>query len=382
MLYQVIIAAGLIAFMLNLLLNLRSLKTPPIDGDIPKTTPLISVLIPARDEEKNIKICLKSLQKQDYPNFEILVLDDHSSDGTAKVVEQIAATDKRIQLLHGKPLPQGWAGKPFACYQLAKKARGSWLLFTDADTIHAPHSLRSTLALALKYNSSLLSGFPRQLTDSVPQKITIPVLYFIILSWFPLWWLQRSNHLRPSLAIGQFLLFPAKEYWRIGGHKAVKSRILEDVWMGVEINKHGGRHIAVDLSPIVSCHMYNDLGSIFEGITKWIYSVAAISRIALAVLLIAAYAFFIAPFYWLWKEFFVATTPSDWQLILILQVVAILAMRWLLDKRFKESIISTIAHPIGISFLIVTGIYAISRQAVGAGARWKERLYSKETGVE
>jgi chlorobactene glucosyltransferase len=381
MLYQVIIAVGLISFMLNLILNLRSLKTPRPESKIPKEAPLISVLIPARDEEENIKICLKSLQRQDYPNFEILVLDDNSTDDTAKVVERIAASDKRIQLLRGKLLPKGWAGKPFACYQLAKKAKGSWLLFTDADTIHEPHALRSSLAMALKHNSSLLSGFPRQLTTSLPQKITIPVLYFVIMSWFPLWWLQRSGHPRPSLAIGQFLFFPTKEYWRIGGHKAVKAKILEDVWLGVEIIRHGGRHIAIDLSPIVSCHMYQGMGAIWEGVSKWLYSVAALSKFALAGLIVAGYAFFLAPFYWLWNELFVVPDPSDWRLLIILQVSIIVLMRWLVDKRFRESIISTILHPIGFSFLIITCLYAGSRQAVGAGVQWKERLYSKESSV-
>jgi chlorobactene glucosyltransferase len=381
MLYQIIIAVGLISFMLNLILNLRNLKTPRLESEIPEEAPLISVLIPARDEEANIKICLESLQKQDYPNFEILVLDDNSSDDTAKVAAQIAASDKRIRLLRGKPLPKGWAGKPFACHQLAKKAKGSWLLFTDADTIHEPHALRSTLAMALKYDSSLLSGFPRQLTTSLPQKITIPVLYFVIMSWFPLWWLQRSGHPRPSLAIGQFLFFPTKEYWRIGGHTAVKAKILEDVWLGIEINRHGGRHVAVDLSPIVSCHMYTGMGAIWEGVSKWIYSVASLSKFALAGLLVAGYLFFLAPFYWLWNELFVAATPSDWRLLIILQVIVIVFMRWLVDKRFRESIISTVLHPLGFSFLIVTGLYAGSRQAVGAGVRWKERLYSKESSV-
>jgi chlorobactene glucosyltransferase len=381
MLYQVIIAVGLISFMLNLILNLRSLKTPRPDGEIPGEAPLISVLIPARDEEANIKICLESLQKQDYPNFEILVLDDNSSDDTGKVVERIAAGDKRIQLLRGKSLPKGWAGKPFACYQLAKKAKGSWLLFTDADTIHEPHALRGSLSMALKHNSSLLSGFPRQLTTSLPQKITIPVLYFVIMSWFPLWWLQRAGHPRPSLAIGQFLFFPTKEYWRIGGHKAVKAKILEDVWLGIEIIRHGGRHVAVDLSPIVSCHMYQGMGAIWEGVSKWLYSVAALSKFALAGLIVAGYLFFLAPFYWLWNELFVVADPSDWRLLIIFQVSAIVLMRWLVDKRFHESIISTILHPIGFSFLIITGLYAGSRQAVGAGVQWKERLYSKESSV-
>ncbi len=381
MLYQVIIAVGLLAFMLNLILNLRSLKTPAAESKIPEAAPLISVLIPARDEEIDIKPCLESLQKQDYPNFEILVLDDHSSDGTAKVVEQIAATDDRIQLLHGKTLPEGWAGKPYACYQLAKKARGSWLLFTDADTIHAPQMLRSTLAIALKYDSSLLSGFPRQLTTSLPQKIAIPVMYFVIMSWVPLWWLQRSSQPRPSLAIGQFLLFPTEEYWRFGGHKAVKTRILEDVWLGIEVNRSGGRHIAVDLSPIVSCQTYQGVGAMWDGVSRWIYSVASLSKLALLGLLVAGYIFFLAPFYWLWRELFVAADPSDWRLILIFQVAVIVFMRWLVDKHFHESIVSTVLHPIGFSFLILNGLYAGSRQAVGAGVRWKERLYNKESSV-
>jgi cellulose synthase/poly-beta-1,6-N-acetylglucosamine synthase-like glycosyltransferase len=98
------------------------------------------------------------------------VLDDNSSDNTAAIVNEMAAADKRLQLLYGAPLPDDWAGKPFACYQLAQKAKGSWLLFVDADTIHEPHMLRSTLALAIEEKASLLSGFPRQLTTSFTQK--------------------------------------------------------------------------------------------------------------------------------------------------------------------------------------------------------------------
>jgi len=382
MLYQVIIAAGLVSFVLNLIFNLRSLKTPHSDSITPEPAPFVSVLIPARDEEANIKVCLESLQKQDYPNFEVLVLDDNSSDNTANIVERIAATDNRIRLFRGEPLPEGWTGKPFACYQLARKARGSWLLFVDADTIHAPHMLRSVLALALKFNTSLLSGFPRQLATSLLQKVAIPVLYFVILSWLPLWWLQRSKQTRPSLAIGQFLLFPREEYWRIGGHKAVKSKILEDVWLGIEVNRHGGRHIAIDLSPVVSCNMYQSLGAMWEGFIKWIYSVAALSRAALVGLIVAGYVFFLAPFYWLWNDLFVVATPTGWRPIVIFQVAVIIVMRWLVDKRFKEPVISAFLHPIGFSFLFLVGLYAGSRQAVGAGVRWKKRLYGRESVVE
>jgi len=382
MLYQIIIAAGLVSFMLNLILNLRILRTPHSDSKIPEPAPLISVLVPARDEERNIEACLQSLQKQDYPHFEILVLDDNSSDNTANIVERMVATDKRIQLLRGETLPEGWAGKPFACYQLAEKARGSWLLFVDADTTHVPHMLRSVLDLALKFGASLLSGFPRQLATSLPQKVAIPVLYFVILSWLPLWWLQRSKKPKPSLAIGQFLLFPREEYWKIGGHEVVKSRILEDVWLGVEINRHGGRHVAVNLSPLVSCNMYRNVGAMWEGFIKWIYSVAAMSRVAVVALLVAGYVFFLAPFYWLWNALFVAAAPVDWRPIVIFQVAMIIVMRWLVDNRFKEPFVSAFLHPVGFSFLILTGLYAGWRQALGSGIRWKKRLYDRESRVE
>jgi len=382
MLYQVIVAVGLVSFVLNLVLNLRSLRKPHSDSNLPEPAPFISVLIPARDEEPNIEVCLESLQKQDYPNFEVLVLDDNSSDSTANIVARIAARDERIQLIRGDLLPEGWAGKPFACYQLAKRAKGSWLLFVDADTTHASHMLRSVLALALRLKPSLLSGFPRQLATSLSQKVAISVLYFVIFSWFPLWWLQRSKKPRPSLAIGQFLFFPREEYWRIGGHRAVKSRILEDVWLGVEVNRHGGRHVAVDLSPVVSCHMYRGLGVMWEGFVKWIYSVAALSRAALIGLMVAGYIFFLAPFYWLWNDLFVVAVPTDWRAIVVFQVALILIMRWLVDNRFRGSIVSTLLHPVGFSFLFVACLYSGSRQVTGAGIRWKKRLYDRESSVE
>jgi chlorobactene glucosyltransferase len=380
MLYHLIIAGGLVLFMLNLFFNFRALKRPRPDSRPPDLVPLISVMVPARDEEANIETCLKSLQAQDYPNFEILVLDDHSSDNTAAIVRRMAAEDSRIRLFRSQPLPEGWAGKPFACYQLAQRARGSWFLFVDADTIHAPHMLRSVLAMAIESKSGMLSGFPRQLANSLPQKIAIPVLYFVIMSWLPLWWLHRSKTPRPSLAIGQFLLFPRGDYWKIGGHRAVKSRIIEDVWLGVEINRSGSRHVAVDLSPVVACNMYHDVGAMWDGFVRWMYSVAGLSRVFLALLIAAGYFFFLAPFYWLWHELFVLYT--GWGAIIVFQVVMIFGMRWLVDSRFKEPVVSAFLHPLGFSFLILTGLYAGSRQVVGAGVRWKNRLYSRESAIE
>ena len=369
-------------FALNLALNLRRLRSPQSDSRVPEGAPLVSVLIPARDETRNIENCLRSLRKQDYPNLEILVLDDNSSDNTAELVEQIAATDDRVQLISGEPLPEGWGGKSFACYQLASRAKGSWLLFVDADTTHASHMVRSVLAIALEHRCSLLSGFPRQLAASPLEKVAIPVLYFVILSWLPLWWLQRSMTPKFSLAIGQFLLFPRDEYWRVGGHRAVKSRILEDVWLGVEVHRRGGRHMAVDLSSVVSTRMYQGRGALWEGFIKWVYSVAALSAVALLGLMVAGFIFFLAPFYFLWQALFVVAAYTGWTQLIAFQVTVIMGMRWLIYRHFKEPAVSGLLHPLGFTFLFLACFCATLRRLAGASVHWKKRLYGSKSGVE
>jgi len=384
MLYQYIIAFCLTLFMVNVILNLRALHRLGDEKEgLPESPPLISILIPARDEEAQIAPCLESLRRQDYPNYEILVLDDSSSDNTASVVEQIAAVDPRVRLLRGKPLPQGWAGKPFACHQLASQARGSWLLFTDADTVHAPTMLRSSLTYASNNNLALLSGFPLQHSISFPERVAIPIMYFVILSWFPLWWLQGSAKPKPGLAIGQFLFLSAQDYREIGGHEAVKSRILEDVWLGFEMARHSKRQATVDLSQVVACRMYEGLGDLWEGFTKWIYSVGSLSPWILGLMILAGFGFFIAPFLWLARHFL--AVPVDYNLFLLIisiQLLVIMLMRGLIDHRFHHSRLYSLLHPVGISLMLFCAVYGATRRLTGAGVHWKQRLYTPESGIK
>ena len=187
---------------------------------------------------------------------------------------------------------------------------------------------------------------------------------------------------RPSITIGQFLLFRKDEYWRIGGHGAVKDRIIEDVWLGVETVRHGGRHEAVDLSTVFFCRMYRSVGTIWEGFVKWIYSIAALSPVLIVALLAAAFVFYMAPFYWVFNGFFSATGPTDWRFIAVFQVCMVFFMRWLVERHFRQSLLSTFLHPIGISFWFTAGIYGLWREMVGLGVRWKERIYGEASGVK
>jgi chlorobactene glucosyltransferase len=383
MFIQILIAGILLVTLINLILNLRYLKTPDINSKIPDNPSMVSILVPARNEEENIEACLESLCRQDYPNYEILVLDDNSTDSTAAVVQQLANRDRRLRLIRGAPLAEGWSGKNYACFQLAKEARGDWLLFVDADTIHAPSMLRGVLALAMEQKTSLLSGFPRQVAETLPLKIFTPTWYFIIMTWCPLWWLQWPGHSRPSIAIGQFLLFSKNEYWRIGGHEAVKSKVLEDIWLGIEMGKHRGKHIAVDLSNVVSCRMYNDFHGIWKGLGRSVYAVAEISVAALVMLMVFAYFCYLLPFYSLPHELLSSHSNHYITAIVIVHVSTIMLMRWLSDKRFNnDSIISIILHPVGILFLFMIVITAIFHKIAGTGITWKERVYTGESSAE
>ncbi len=381
MIFQLVVAVCLLVFTLNLFLNLKYFKRPLVKKPLPGIPPLISVMIPARNEALNIKMCLDSLVNQDYPNLEILVLDDNSSDNTAEIVSKMAETDNRIHLYRGEKLPPDWAGKPFACYQLARKARGDWLLFVDADTTHSPDMLRGIINLAVKEKPGLLSGFPRQVGVSLPQQVAIPVLYFAILGWLPLWWIHRSPKLYPSLAIGQFLLFSRESYWRMNGHCAVKDRILEDVWLGIEVTKAGRRHIAVDLSSVTSCNMYRTVREMSNGFVRWVYSVASFTPLALIALMSAGFIFYLGPFFWLWRGID-RGYPAEWLALVGLQVLVVYFMRVLLDSRFKNPLISTALHPFGFVFLYLACVRAIWQFVTGRGIQWKKRTYNKESCVK
>ena len=375
MFFQTIIAFFLALSLLNLALNLKNLKIPARKARVAAPLPLVSVIVPARNEENNIGGCLDSLVKQDYSNLEVIVVDDNSEDGTAEIVREYAARDGRVHLIQGKPLPEGWAGKPHACFQGARQAGGEWLLFVDADTTHTPDMLRRSLSLAIENHVSLLSGFPRQITTSLSQKIAIPMFYFIILMWAPLWWLHNTRKPVASVAIGQFLLFPREAYWGFGGHAAVKNRIMEDLWLGAEVARHGGRDLAVDLSDIVSCHMYGSFGAIWEGLTRALYGVSSLSVAGMGGLLIVGYLALLAPFFWLGKEIFTSSALPVWGPVVILQVALLYIMRGAVDRRFKESPLSTVMYPLGIAFIIAVVINGMARQITRAGVSWKKRVY-------
>ncbi len=224
------LALVLVIAVINAIALTRLDNAPHIPaGYSAESLPLLSVLVPARNEELNIGQCVESLLNQDYPDYEVLVLDDHSTDRTGQILSALAQDQPRLRVLTGQPLPQGWLGKNWACHQLAEASRGELILFLDADTTHSPKTLSQAASVLLSKELDMLTALPRQLVLSWGERMVVPVLYFCLMAFLPLPLAYRLHLPVFSVAIGQFMLFRRAAYDQIGGYAAVRAHGTDDL---------------------------------------------------------------------------------------------------------------------------------------------------------
>lgn len=247
----------------------------------PNPSPRVSVLIPARNEEANIGECVRSLLAQDYDDFEVIVLDDRSTDRTAAILAELqeeaaAAHDKagrpRLRVLEGQELPEGWLGKHWACHQLGAHADGELLLFTDADTRHGSQSLRHGVGAMEAAGADMLTAFPHEIVVTWAEKLVVPVFPFSIFSFLPLIVAYRVRSPAFSAAIGQYMIFRRAAYQQIGGYMAIRDRPVDDVALAQRIKAHGLRWRLADATRDVRCRMYRNAGEVFEGFSKNLFA--------------------------------------------------------------------------------------------------------------
>jgi chlorobactene glucosyltransferase len=239
----------------------------------PSFYPQVSILVPVRNEEENIRSCLQSLLEQDYPFFEVLVLDDQSRDGTLQILTDLASSQPKLKILNGSPTPKGMAGKNWACTQLADQAQGDLLFFTDADTLHMPGTLRSTVTALLGEEADMLTGFPRQLMGSWGERLLVPFFAWAFLCFTPLWLAYRLRLPALSSAVGQMMLFQRKAYQAIGGHAHLGSLHLDDLMLARRIKRAGFRWRVVNITDLVTCRMYQGSLAAFNGFAKNYFAV-------------------------------------------------------------------------------------------------------------
>ena len=236
----------------------------------PHDPPLISVCVPARNEERNIRACIEAILNQDYPNLEVIVLDDRSNDSTPLILADIAARDSRLHPISGSDLPKGWAGKPHALFQASASARGEWLCFVDADTFLTPATLSSCYAKALETKADMFTIMTFQILGSFWEKTVMPlVMTALSVGFSP----RKVNNLdrKDAIANGQFILIKRSVYTAIGGHQSVKDNIVEDKAISQQVKRNGYRLIVADGMKLVRTRMYTSLPEIWEGWTKNIY---------------------------------------------------------------------------------------------------------------
>ncbi len=346
----------------------------------PQTMPFVSVLIPARNEVNTIGTCLSSLAAQAYPHFEIIVLDDRSEDGTWEELQKWQSRFPQLRVLRGESLPAGWVGKCFACHQLAQSARGELLLFTDADTRHLPTSIANAVAALERSNADLLSLLPLLELRSMWEKVVMPMLHFVTFTTLPFPLVHHTRKPQLAMANGQFMLFRRSAYNAIGGHKAVKDALVEDVWLARLIKKHGFRLRVMDGAEVVTTRMYRSLREIWDGFSKNLFPGFRYSLAAITLVMLFNVVTSIGPFVLAVGGMFdwpaIDSAPVDsWMALMLVQVGLLIATRSMLSLRFSLGFLPILLHPVAMA--IVVGIAANSvRWALFAGGlRWKGRIY-------
>ncbi|WP_326552743.1 glycosyltransferase [Micromonospora sp. NBC_01813] len=281
----------------------------PAPVRVPVTEP-VSILLPLRDEADRVTPCLRALLAQRHlTDWEIVVLDDGSTDGTADVVRAVVGADQRVRLLTGAGLPAGWLGKPHACQQLADAAEpaaagsaadpaavgarsGGVLVFVDADVVLTAEAVAAAVGTLRSVPAQLLSPYPRIVAGSAGERLVQPLLQWTWLTFLPLRAMERSPRTSLAAAGGQFLLVDRAAYDRIGGHAAVRDQVLEDIALARAVKRGGGRIALADGSTLATCRMYGSWRDLSAGYTKslWASLPSPVGAAAVVAMLLALYA--------------------------------------------------------------------------------------------
>ena len=258
-----------IALAVYLLIKVRFPRTLPT-VDAGRVAPFVSVIVPARNEERSISSCIGSICASDYPNFEVIVVDDRSDDATLELARAIPPNHAgNLVAVEGRPLPEGWMGKPWACAQGARVAKGDLLLFTDADTVHAPELLGRAVAGMVEEDADALTLLGRQIMETFWERLVQTHMMAALSFRFP----NPGKPLPPerwrdAIANGQFILFDRDAYEEIGGHAAVQGAIVEDQRLAQILCRSGKRLAVREGEAVLATRMYRSLNELIDGWSK------------------------------------------------------------------------------------------------------------------
>ncbi len=356
--------------MLLFLRNLRLYAAPPFAAAIES----VSVLIPARNEERSIEECVQAALSSQNVEVEVIVLDDHSEDRTAAVVEQIARADPRVHLVAAPPLPAGWCGKQFACSVLGKLATQPVLCFLDADVQLQRDGLARMITALRRSGGSLISGFPRQITVTPIEQLLLPLMHFLLLGFLPLDRMRRSTE--PSLGAGCGQIFVADQaaYRKAGGHEAIRQSRHDGLTLPRAFRRAGFKTDLCDATSVACCRMYRNCREVFAGLLKnATEGMAAPQRIVpFSILLLSGQVLPLVLVIYL----FVKRASAAPLMLTSAAVFAAYVPRIIAVFRFKQPLVGALLHPLAIAVLLYIQWLALIRAIFRLPAQWKGRSYS------
>lgn len=335
--------------------------------------PCVSVLVPARNEERSIGACLDSLARQEYGDYEIIVLDDGSDDRTADIVRAYAERCEIVRIATGRPLPPRWFGKAFACDQLAALARGDLLIFTDADTAHAPAMIRSVVGAAAA-GADVVTAFPEQEIGGWSEALIVPFIFFTIWAVLPVGRVWSDPSPRVVAANGQLLAFTRAAYARIGGHRAVRLSVLDDMDLARRAKRDGLRVRLTDGTGIVYTRMYRSASEVWRGFSKNAYALTGASpgiAIGFAALVTLLY---LLPSVVLVLSLIVGTGLWTWRILPLILVLLMFVQSTVVARRMRRPFWQPVVHPLCVVCFLVILANSVRWHARGVTV-WKDRVY-------
>jgi chlorobactene glucosyltransferase len=370
---------GVTIFTARVAIFLRRCPVLPAADGVPNAAPLISIVVPARNEAANVERCVRSLLAQDYPNLEVTAIDDGSTDATPAILAQLAVTDSQLRVVRGAQLPPGWTGKNHAVYVGAQSAQGSWLLFVDADVELHPCAVSAAYLAAREHGAAMLSLWAHQELVSFWECVAQPVIVGMGQATDPF---QRVNSLRhpdAAFANGQFILVERRAYERIGGHAAVRDEVLEDQELSRHFKHAGMRVLMMDGTRVLSTRMYTSLGGIWEGWSKNNFLTLRRKPLLTLAAAISVYFVTVSPFIMALAiplaGFKFSYQVLDPLLVNLLAVIVVLALRRRASGYFPTPLRYYLWHPLGGLLFIAIMINSAYRHLWGRGVIWKGRKY-------
>jgi hypothetical protein len=338
----------------------------------PSTGPSVSILIPARNEAAHIDGAVRAACAQ-AGDVEVIVLDDASTDATPEILRRLSGEEPRLRVVQGAPMPEGWAGKSWACWQLSAHALNRWLLFVDADVRLAPDAAGRAVAAAESQGVEFLSGVPRQRTGTVGEALLVPLIHLQLLAWLPMGLIRRRPEPALSAGCGQFMLARWLSYLAAGGHRAVRASRHDGIMLARRFKAAGLPVGLFDATDVATCRMYEGLVATWRGFARNAYEAFG-SPGALAAMATLNAAVFVLPFValpWTLAVEGVSLAAGIWSAA----VAVVVALRWRLAARFAHPRWTALATPLAVLMMLAIQVHSFVNHSTRRRVVWRGRAY-------